>query len=49
MQNNYVKALAVKSYQEEIEKEYCRAKYKAFHTPSFIVGVLLTSLVIGIY
>ena len=49
MQNNYVRELAIKSYQEEITKEYYRAKDKTFHTPSFMVGILLTSIVLGVY
>ena len=35
MQNNYIKALAVKTYQEELTREYVISKKRPFHPPSF--------------
>lgn len=47
MQNNYIKELAVKSYQEDLQKEYYRAKQRTWHFPSFVSGILLTLVVSG--
>ncbi|MEZ8390210.1 hypothetical protein AB4116_01355 [Vibrio splendidus] len=49
MQNNYVKELAVKTYQEELEKEYIKSRARPFHAPSFISGVLLSVLLVGLF
>ncbi|MEZ9520114.1 hypothetical protein AB4155_11405 [Vibrio splendidus] len=49
MQNNYVKELAVKTYQEELEKEYIKSRVRPFHAPSFISGVLLSVLLVGLF
>ncbi|MEZ8019597.1 hypothetical protein ACED63_14380 [Vibrio splendidus] len=49
MQNNYVKELAVKTYQEDLQKEYVRSKARLFDAPSFISGVLLSVLLVGLF
>ncbi|MEZ8043195.1 hypothetical protein AB6C46_07615 [Vibrio sp. 10N.237.312.C02] len=49
MQNNYVKELAVKTYQEELQKEYVKSKVRPFHGPSFIGGVLLSVVLVGLF
>ncbi|MFA0154770.1 hypothetical protein [Vibrio sp. 10N.261.46.A3] len=49
MQNNYVKELAIKTYQEDLQKEYVRSKARPFHTPSFIGGVLLSVMLVGLF
>jgi|GEM_PF-2031352 len=40
MQNNYIKQLAIKSYQEDLEKEYLQIEDESFHAPSFVLGVM---------
>ena len=45
MQNNYVKELAVKTYQEDLQKEYVKSKARPFHAPSFIGGSTVVSRV----
>ncbi|WP_162998972.1 hypothetical protein [Vibrio campbellii] len=47
MQNDYIKELAVKSYQEERQKEYFRAKQQKWHVPSFVSGIVVTLVVSG--
>ncbi len=49
MQNNYVKELAVKTYQEELQKEYVKSKARPFHAPSFIGGILLLVVLVGLF
>ncbi len=49
MQNNYVKELAIKTYQEELQKEYVKSKARPFHAPSFIGGVLLSVVLVGLF
>ncbi|CDU05925.1 hypothetical protein VCR12J2_680091 [Vibrio coralliirubri] len=49
MQNNYVKELAIKTYQEDLQKEYVRSKGQPFHAPSFIGGVLLSVVLVGLF
>ncbi|WP_206377690.1 hypothetical protein, partial [Vibrio celticus] len=49
MQNNYVKELAIKTYQEDLQKEYVRSKARPFHAPSFIGGVLLSVVLVGLF
>lgn len=49
MQNNYVKELAIKSYQEEAQKEYYRTPSESFHAPSFMIGILASSILMGWY
>ncbi|MFM2607432.1 hypothetical protein AAFX30_07360 [Vibrio chagasii] len=49
MQNNYVKELAVKTYQEELQKEYVKSKAPPFHAPSFIGGILLSVVLVGLF
>ncbi|MEZ9910056.1 hypothetical protein AB4371_16580 [Vibrio sp. 10N.261.51.A3] len=49
MQNNYVKELAVKTYQEDLQKEYVRSKAQPFHAPSFIGGVQLSLVLVGLF
>ncbi|WP_164091086.1 hypothetical protein [Vibrio coralliirubri] len=49
MQNNYVKELAVKTYQQDLQKEYVRSKERPFHAPSFISGVLLAVVLVGLF
>lgn len=48
MQNNYVKELSVKTYQEAIEREAVKSKVRPFHAPSFLSGVLLSMAVMGL-
>ncbi|MFZ3463293.1 hypothetical protein [Vibrio harveyi] len=47
MQNDYIKELAVKSYQEERQKEYFRAKQQKWHVSSFVSGIVVTLVVSG--
>lgn len=47
MYNHYIKELSIKTYQEELAKEYVRARGSRFHTPSFSAGVV-TSLLLFI-
>ncbi|MEZ9018890.1 hypothetical protein AB6E79_18370 [Vibrio lentus] len=49
MQNNYVKELAVKTYQEELQKEYVKSKAHPFHAPSFIGGIMLSVVLVGLF
>lgn len=49
MQNNYVKELAVKTYQEELQEEYVKSKNRQFHAPSFIGGILLSVVLVGVF
>ncbi|MCG7498263.1 hypothetical protein MHO82_15450 [Vibrio sp. Of7-15] len=49
MQNNYVKELAIKTYQEEPKKMYVEAKYQTFHTLSFVGGMLLSVGLVGLF
>ncbi|CDT71277.1 hypothetical protein [Vibrio coralliirubri] len=49
MQNNYVKELAIKTYQEDLQKEFVRSKAQPFHAPSFIGGVLLSVVLVGLF
>ncbi|MEZ9074522.1 hypothetical protein AB4499_03105 [Vibrio cyclitrophicus] len=49
MQNNYVKELAVKTYQEEITRESMKAKVQSFHAPSFFGGVLFSVILVGLF
>ncbi|MEC7309715.1 hypothetical protein L4C44_06515 [Vibrio satsumensis] len=49
MQNNYVKELAVKTYQEELQIEYVKSKARPFHAPSFIGGVLMSVVLVGLF
>ncbi len=49
MQNNYVKELAVKTYQEDLKKEYVKSKARPFHAPSFICGVLLSVVLVEVF
>ncbi|MCG9630356.1 hypothetical protein [Vibrio sp. Isolate30] len=46
MQNNYIKALAVKTYQEELTREYVISKKRPFHPPSFTFGFIIALLLI---
>ncbi|WP_439147814.1 hypothetical protein [Vibrio sp.] len=45
MQNNYVKELSVKTYQEAIEREAIKSKVRPFHAPSFFSGALSAAAV----
>lgn len=45
MQNNYVKALAIKTYQEQPQIECSRVTRLTFHTPSFLIGMLPAVLI----
>ncbi|MFC1234945.1 hypothetical protein [Vibrio sp. F74] len=47
MQNNYVKELAIKTYQEEPEVVCVSAKQRSFHTPSFFSGILFSAILIA--
>ena len=49
MQNNYVKELAVKTYQEDLQKEYVKSKARPFHAPSFIGCILLSVVLVGLF
>ncbi|MGF1800394.1 hypothetical protein L4D11_06870 [Vibrio gigantis] len=49
MQNNYVKELTVKTYQEDLQIEYPTYKARPFHAPSFIGGVLLSVVLVGLF
>ncbi|WP_215403975.1 hypothetical protein [Vibrio gigantis] len=49
MQNNYVKELAVKTYQEDLQIEYVKSKVRPFHAPSFLSGALLSMAVMGLF
>ena len=49
MQNNYVKELAVKTYQEELQKEYVKSKARPFHAPSFVGGILLSVVLVSLF
>ena len=49
MQNNYVKELAVKTYQEELQKEYVKSKARPFHAQSFVGGILLSVVLVGLF
>ena len=49
MQNNYVKELAVKTYQEEIARESMKAKVQSFHAPSYFGGVLFSVILVGLF
>ena len=46
MQNHYVKALAIKTYQEQPRLECSRVTRLTFHTPSFLIGMLPAVLMI---
>jgi len=47
MHNNYIKELAVKSYQEDLQKEYYQAMQQTWHLPSFMLGIVLSQLIFG--
>lgn len=49
MQNNYVKALATKTFQEDIAKEVQRAQQRPFHSPSFIAGLFTAVIVVNLF
>lgn len=49
MQNDYVKALATKTFQEEIPHQPYRRQVRVIHTPSFLFGFTLSALLIGFY
>ncbi len=49
MQNNYVKELATKSYQEDLAREYIAARKYSFHSPSFFTGLLAAVLLVGLF
>ncbi|MGF1817312.1 hypothetical protein, partial [Vibrio splendidus] len=49
MQNNYVRELAVKTYQEDLQKEYVKSKARPFHAPSFIGCILLSVVLAGLF
>lgn len=47
MQNNYIKELAIKSYQEEITREYINSRKRTFHYPSFVSGLIAAVFLVG--
>ncbi|MGF1749053.1 hypothetical protein [Vibrio cionasavignyae] len=49
MQNNYVKELATKTFQEDIAKEYHRAQRRSFHSPSFIAGLFAAVIMVNLF
>lgn len=49
MQNNYIKELAIKSYQEEITKEYITSRKQPFHYPSFFTGLISAVFLVGLF
>ncbi len=44
MQNNYIKELSIKTFQEGSLKEYYSPRKSRFHFPSFFVGVMSSAL-----
>ncbi len=44
MQNNYIKELSIKTFQEESLKECYSSRKSRFHFPSFFVGVISSTL-----
>ncbi len=48
MQNSYIKQLAIKSYQEDLAKEYHQTRSQRFHAPSFVVGILVSAIFLQI-
>jgi hypothetical protein len=49
MQNNYVKELATKSYQEEPSKEYKSTQKRPFYSPTVFAVLLLSGLFINLF
>lgn len=49
MQNDYIKALAVKTYQEERTREYVISKKRPFHPPSFTFGFIVALMFIQLF
>lgn len=49
MQNNYVKELATKSFQEEMSREYKASKKQSFHLSSFVAGLFSAVLLISMF
>ncbi|CAG9296466.1 hypothetical protein CEDIAZO_01617 [Celerinatantimonas diazotrophica] len=46
MQNNYIKELAKKTFQEAPAIEYCPSRKRYLHLPSFLIGVISSVLLI---
>lgn len=49
MQNNYIRELAIKSYQEEIIREYINSTKRTFHYPSFFSGLIAAVFLVGFF
>lgn len=49
MQNNYIKELASKSYQEELAREYITLQKHTFHYPSFFTGLISAVFLVGLF
>ena len=49
MQNDYIKALAVKTYQEERAQEYVISKKRPFHSPSFTFGFIVALMFVQLF
>ena len=49
MQNDYIKALAVKTYQEERTREYVISKKRLFHPPSFTFGFIVALMFVQLF
>ena len=48
MQSTYIKQLAIKTYQEDLQKEYYRSRRQSFHMPSFAGGIIVSIFVIAL-
>jgi len=46
MHNNYIKQLAIKTFQEPPMREYRKTKGRHFHFRSFCVGVAASTMVL---
>jgi hypothetical protein len=49
MQNDYIKALAVKTYQEDLTREYVLSKRRPFHPPSFTFGFIVALMFVQLF
>ena len=48
MQNDYVRELSVKTYQEAIEREAVKSKVRPFHALIFFSGALFSMTIMGL-
>lgn len=49
MQNDYIKALAVKTYQEERTREHVISKKRPFHPSSFTFGFIVALMFVQLF